>query len=91
MYALLATIKLLQYYYFINNNRVANNVFGNFAKCLTYALPQACPSTGVCWVAVLFPFLSGVTETFWKIESKFLNSRVLAGGFVIGCAKRSWF
>ena len=37
----------------------------------------------------LFPFLSGVTETFCKIESKFLNSRVLvAGGFVVGCAKK---
>ena len=30
-----------------------------------------------------FPFLSGVTEILCKIESKFLNSRVLAGGFVM--------
>ena len=35
--------------------------------------------------------LSGVTEFFCKIESKFLNSSVLAGGFVMGCAKKSWF
>ena len=40
---------------------------------------------------VLFPFLSKVTDFFCKIESKFLNSRVLAGGFVIECAKKSWF
>ena len=39
----------------------------------------------------LFPFLSGIIEIFCKIESKFLNSRVLAGGFVMGCAKKSWF
>ena len=39
----------------------------------------------------LFPFLFGITEIFCKIESKFLNSRVLAGGFVIRCAKTSWF
>ena len=39
------------------------------------------------------PFFSvfvGVTEFFCKIESKFLNSRVLAGGFVMGCAKKYW-
>ena len=28
---------------------------------------------------------------FCKIESKFLNSRVLAGGFVMECVKKSWF
>ena len=28
---------------------------------------------------------------FCKTKSKFLNSRVLAGGFVMGCAKKSWF
>ena len=39
----------------------------------------------------LFPFLSGVTEFFGKMESKLLNSRVLAGGFVIECGKKSWF
>ena len=32
-----------------------------------------------------------VTEIFCKIESKFLNSRVLAGGFVMGCAKSFGF
>ena len=42
-------------------------------------------------MGALFPFLSGVTEIFGKIESKFLNSRVLAGGFVVGRAKKSWF
>ena len=35
----------------------------------------------------LFQFLSRVTKFFCKIESKFFNSRVLAGGFVMGCAK----
>ena len=39
-------------------------------------------------MGALFPFLSGVTEIFCKIESKLLNSRVLAGGFVMGCAKK---
>ena len=42
-------------------------------------------------MGALFPFWSGVTEKFCKIESKFLNSRALAGGFVMGCAKKSWF
>ena len=37
-----------------------------------------------------FPIF-GVTEIFCKIKSKFFNSRVLAGGFVMGCAKNSWF
>ena len=31
----------------------------------------------------LFPFLSKVTEIFCKIESKFLNFRVLAGDIVM--------
>ena len=30
-------------------------------------------------------------KLFCKIKSKFLNSRMLAGGFVIECAKKSWF
>ena len=40
-----------------------------------------------------FPVLSevSVTENFCKTESKFLNSRALAGGFVMKCAKLSWF
>ena len=42
------------------------------------------------WEA-LFPFLSEVTDTFYKMESKLLNSKVFAGGFVMGCAKMSWF
>ena len=39
----------------------------------------------------LFPFWSGVTEVFCKIESKFVNSSVLSDGFVNGSAKKSWF
>ena len=39
----------------------------------------------------LFPSVSGVTEILCKIEFKFLNSRVLAGVFAMGCAKTSWF
>ena len=35
--------------------------------------------------------LSGVTESFCKIKSKFLSFRVLADGFVMGYAKKSWF
>ena len=33
--------------------------------------------------------LSGVTESFCKIKSKFLSFSVLAGGFVMRYAKRS--
>ena len=67
---------------------------GDFAKCLTYALPKAIglPRHRRSQLdEALFPFLFGVTEIFCKIESKFLNSSVLAGGFVMGCAKKSWF
>ena len=39
----------------------------------------------------LFPFLSRVLEIFCKIESKFLNSRVLAGGFVMDVQKSLGF
>ena len=39
----------------------------------------------------LFPFLSRVIEIFCKIQSKLLNSTVLAGGLVMGYAKKSWF
>ena len=42
-------------------------------------------------LGALFSFLSKVSEFFCKPESKFFNSRVLAGGFVIRCAKKSWF
>ena len=42
-------------------------------------------------VGALSQFLPGVTENFCKIKSKFLSFRVLAGGFVIGYAKKSWF
>ena len=34
-------------------------------------------------MGALFPLLLGDTEFLFKIESKFLNSRVLAGGFVM--------
>ena len=36
-------------------------------------------------------FCLNVTKNFLQKESKFLNSRVLAGGFVVECAKKSWF
>ena len=39
-------------------------------------------------MGALFPFLSKVTETFCKIELKFLTSKVLTGSFAIGCAKK---
>ena len=39
-------------------------------------------------MGALFPFLSEAKESFCKINSKFLNSRVLAGGFVMECAKK---
>ena len=46
---------------------------------------------GASWVGSLFPFLSKVKEIFSKIESKFLNSRVLAAGFVMECTKSLGF
>ena len=33
-------------------------------------------------------FCIGSQKFVCRIESKFLNSRVLAGGFLIGCAKK---
>ena len=63
----------------------------NFAKCLTYALLQAIglPRHRRGQMGEdTFPFLSKITNLFCKVESKFLNSRVLAGGFVIRCAKK---
>ena len=40
----------------------------------------------------LSQFLSGVTESFCKIKSKFFSFRVLlAGGFVMEYAKKPWF
>ena len=35
-----------------------------------------------------FSVLSEVTEFFCQIKSKFLNSRVLAGGSMMGCEKK---
>ena len=46
---------------------------------------------GASWVRGAFSVLFKVTEVFCKIESKFLNSRVLAGGLVMGREKKSWF
>ena len=86
------------------NLRVANIVFNKSLEirealnvCVTEGHRSAkthtlSPGTeGASWVEALFPFLSEVTEVFWKIESKFLSSRVLAGGIVMRCAKKSWF
>ena len=42
-------------------------------------------------MGALFPFLSGVSEIFCKIESKFLNSRVLADDFVMNVQKSLGF
>ena len=42
-------------------------------------------------MGTLFLFFYGVTESFFKIKSKSLIFRVLAGGFVMGYAKKSWF
>ena len=39
----------------------------------------------------VFPVFLRVTESFCKVKSKFLSFRVLAGGFVMGYAKKSWF
>ena len=71
----------------------------NFVKCLTYVLPQVIGlsrhrrnqlSGGAFPV---FPSLSQGHRKFLqnKIKSKFLCFRVLAGGFVMGYAKKSWF
>ena len=69
--------------------RVANMVFQKSLETSRYRRPYACPGTGgASLVGALFRFLSGVTEVFCKIESKLLNSRVLAGGSVMGCAKK---
>ena len=42
-------------------------------------------------MGTLSQILSGVIESFCIIKFKFLSFRVLAGGFVIGYAKKSWF
>ena len=39
----------------------------------------------------IFLFSVGITEFSCKLESKLLKSRVLAGGFVIRCAKSLGF
>ena len=36
-------------------------------------------------------FCLGSQNFFCKIESKFLSTRMLAGGFVMDGAKKSWF
>ena len=49
---------------------LANIVFqmsGNFTKCLTYALPQACPGTGgASWMGALFPLFPESQKRFEK-------------------------
>ena len=55
------------------------------------AQAQAEPAGGGGGGGALFLLLSRVTEFFCKVESKFLNSRVLAGGFVMRFAKKFWF
>ena len=65
---------------------------GNCAKCLMYALPaqaQEYPAGGERGCFSRFCLKS--QHFFCKIELKFLNSRVLAGGFEMGRAKKSWF
>ena len=42
-------------------------------------------------MGTLSQFLSRVTESSCKKKSKFLSFTVLAGGFVMGYAKKSWF
>ena len=68
--------------------------FGNFVKCLTHALLQAIglPRHRRSQLGGgLFPSLSEVTEIFCKIESKFLNSKVLAGDLVVDVQKSPCF
>ena len=53
---------------------------------------NVCPDTGeASWVGALFPFLSVVTGFFLQSSAKILEFWGVAGGFVMGCAKRSWF
>ena len=65
---------------------------GNFANCLTYALLQAISlrrhKRSQLDGGNLFCFCLKSQKFFCKIESKFLNSMVLAGGFVRRCAKK---
>ena len=73
--------------------RVANIVFQKIletSKCLMFALPQAIGLLNRSRSQLsrgTFPFLSGVTDFLCKIESTFFNSKVIVGGFVMGCAK----
>ena len=62
---------------------------GNYAKCVRITAGHRPAQAN--WVEALFPFLSKPAQHFCKTKSKVLNSRVLAGGFVMGCAKKSWF
>ena len=41
-------------------------------------------------MGTLSQFLSEATESFGEIKSKFSSFRVLAGGFVMGYAKKFW-
>ena len=61
---------------------------------LPYPLPQAIglPRHNMSQLdEAPFPLLSEVTEFFLQNRVEILNSRELAGGFVMGCAKKSWF
>ena len=67
--------------------------FQNFAKCLTYELPQAIGlprhrRSKLGGGGGAFSVFVWGHRNVLKIESKFLMSRVLAGGFVMGCAKK---
>ena len=57
---------------------------GNFAKRLTYAVPD---TGGASWMRALCLFCLKLQNFFCKIESEFLNFRVLVGSFVMECEK----
>ena len=50
--------------------------------------PAQTPEEPAGWMSISC-FCLKSQNSFCKIESKFLNSRVLAGGFVMGCTKKS--
>ena len=66
---------------------------GNFVKCLKYVLPQAFrPAQEEPAGGGRFSFFGLKSKIFFcKIKSKVLNSRVLAGGYVMGCAENLGF
>ena len=68
--------------------RVANIVF---QKSLETSRGPAQPPEEPAGFGVLFPFLSGGHRSLLQNRVKVVNFRVLAGGFVMECAKQSWF